>query len=1102
MRRKDDLVSKMLSIFADAKQATHMTPSHWLLQHLQQLDSRFVLILDNADDLLESGDAKSKEDVLRLIEDILAQCSHINLLLTTRESLRYLNHKLPIFLERVGVLDEVASGELVKSLVSDAVSESDCKSIVKECGQVPLAMRLMCSTVTEQHVTLNELLEELNISPLVEVLDEEGFSDDVRLKTILNTSFQRLTPHEKDAFVSLTVFPGCFGIDEAKSALNLETLLQTKKVIRSMERKSLIDCCETFSHFEIHSLLRSFIDERTITDQETGAVFLTAQRRFYDYHVSRFRVANEKFLTGHSNEALETFLRRRESIVLSLTNGTKYDEVYSKTVDALSKAELFLYATLPNEEFLFEIIYDTAVNEARKRQNVDDERKLLAAKSFAHWGWFFSDRRSWDHSLQAGYADAAHCPAKLACYFGIHQILCGNLKDGISSLRSAVDCLGCRCDEEILKLLVYQVLAVAHWKKQEPKMASRFVDLVRVEAKAGSAWVGGLISWKDSWPSMTDDVFSFYVTNNLIYLLAKTKAIDSHAPHAMQEFLQGFAALQSFIPEAQATFIQNTVGVSAALLQCELKEPEFMTPEEAVAFGKLISFCDQISSNGFSSTSFNQLCETLSHSFESIPPPVRKLISHLFEPLVKEIRNCIKSRGNDVDFEDLARTCDMCGVWLHFVNDYSGALDLHQHAIRVRKENIGDHVDSALSLTNIGRTYFKMKNESKAVESFESALELRKQLGVYDHVDTANIFFTLAENHSTLGNYEKAIEAHLQGLDLRRKHLGQHPITGESLHHIAVVYYRMGVANLHSVTYYRNQAESSFQLESYKEALTFSQQALSMRLELLGEHEDTANSLHVLGEVHYKMGDFSSAVEAFQIASDMRTNLIGDHKDTAMSYYSLGLAQCDMGDLNKALESLQTALQLRRKRSIGDHSGIADIINEIGRVYYKMGDYQSAREQFHDAVDLFKKVLDKHESTAISCHNLAVTHIVLGSYPEALEFCQQALTMRLELLGEHVYTALSFHVLGEVHYKMGHFPSAVAAFQKASDMRSNLLGDHEDTAKSYHWFGLAQCCTGDFKGALESLQTASRMSDNRNTLILQKLCSTFSWLGSWKCNIM
>ncbi|KAJ7348196.1 hypothetical protein OS493_039618 [Desmophyllum pertusum] len=152
----------------------------------------------------------------------------------------------------------------------------------------------------------------------------------------------------------------------------------------------------------------------------------------------------------------------------------------------------------------------------------------------------------------------------------------------------------------------------------------------------------------------------------------------------------------------------------------------------------------------------------------------------------------LKSHENDLDFEVLARSYDLYGKILHLMNDYSGAMESHQQAIRIRAEkNSRDHVDTASSLTSIGCAYFKLNNEIEAVKSFQSALELRNQLGIYDHVDTANIYYTLGENHFSLDNCEEAIEAHMKALKLRKKHLGEHPRTAESLHDIAVVYCRM-----------------------------------------------------------------------------------------------------------------------------------------------------------------------------------------------------------------------------------------------------------------------------------------------------------------------
>lgn len=486
MKSKDDLVSKLLSIFTDAKQAFYVSPSHWLIQSLQQLKNPFVLILDNADDLLESGDSKLKEDVLGFTKEILDQCSQIKLLLTTRESLDYLRHKVSIHQERVGVLDGVSSVSLVKSQLPD-VSDDDCSCIIKVCGQVPLAMRLMCSIMMEENVSITELLEELKVSPLVEVLDNENFSDDARLKTIINKSFERLNSQERDAFVSLAVFPSSFGVEEATAVLDLKTVRPTKKVIRSLKRKSLIDCSEDVESFTIHSLLRSFIDERRIANQTIQTKFHAAQLRFYDYQITSFGEANEKFLTGYSNGAVQHFLGQRESILLSLANGAKDDALYPKVAEVLSKAEIFLCVVLFKEKELFDRVYCNAVEEAKKRQRRDDECNLLAAKSFGSLEGLNVNRQSWDESLIAGIRDSTDsCPAKRLCYLGI-QLLCGKMDDGISSLRTSVDRLNSiNCDEKVLKVLTCHALAVCYRKKSDKENASKFETLCGNECKSTS----------------------------------------------------------------------------------------------------------------------------------------------------------------------------------------------------------------------------------------------------------------------------------------------------------------------------------------------------------------------------------------------------------------------------------------------------------------------------------------------------------------------------------------------------------------------------------------------------------------------------------------
>lgn len=216
MTKKYHLVSTLLGIFADAKQEFHIPAPQYLIQCLQQQDNSFVIILDNADDLLETGDVGLKEEVLRFIKEILGKCRHIKLLITSRESLDYLGDEFPTHAERVGVLEKVASGDLVKLLLPD-VSENDQSSIVEVCGQVPLAVRLMCKVVAEEHTPVSKLLEDLNTSPLFEVLDVDS-----RLKVIIDTCFAKLAKQDRDAVVSLAVFLREFQNIRSKERVKLE----------------------------------------------------------------------------------------------------------------------------------------------------------------------------------------------------------------------------------------------------------------------------------------------------------------------------------------------------------------------------------------------------------------------------------------------------------------------------------------------------------------------------------------------------------------------------------------------------------------------------------------------------------------------------------------------------------------------------------------------------------------------------------------------------------------------------------------------------------------------------------------------------------------
>ena len=1009
MKSKDEIVSKLLRIFTDAKQAL---PSHWLIQRFQQLEKTFILILDNADDILESGDTELKEDFLRFTEEVLAHCSNIKLLFTTRERLDYLSHKLPIRQERVGALDKASSVSLVQSLLQ-CVSDNDCDCIVKECGQVPLAMRLMCGIMKEENVSLSELLEELKASTLVEVLDDESLPDDARLKTIINRSFGRLGSQERHAFVSLTVFTSFFGVQEATAVLDFKAARQTKKVLHSLQRKSLLDCSDDFESCTIHSLLRSFIDETRNANNAVQSAFNAAKLRFYDYHISSFEVANEKFLTGHSSEAFQVFFRQRDNILISLENGSKHDTLYPKVVNVLSKAEIFLRALQPNEPLLFNKLYSTTIEEAKKRKYRDDECNLLAAKSFGSLGGFYVERRNLDLALQAGVRNTESCPAKRLCYLGIHQLLRGKTDEGISSLKTSVDRLNGDCDEKVLKVLVYHVLTVCCRKKGDMEEASQFETLCSSESKSASfspavrnLFLRDVCSGEVTDFIMEQDVFFFVAVAELLPLLYSELQFGKQTEKEQSIMTQHLVGLHKVL---LALFSKGVVPVRVLEACCNALYSLKCFKEAAEGFQILINELEKIQGSELNRIAENyfyrssaltemkdykgadfclkksldirrQLLQEILDLKQSnkIVGELPSLISCLkmqktlngatagptddIKALFEELKSALKSmeNNNNAEHAEIATCYNHLGHCYFLLHDWNAAHELFERALKIDEEHVGDSDGKVSYLMNKGTACFNMNRNIEAGETFQRALNLRKLLGIEDHVDTAFIYQRLGENHLVLEEFSEALKAGHQSLQLRKKHLGDHILTAQSFSLTGAVYFKMG---------------------KYEAAREHAQHAANITKTLLGDHEETATAFDQLTTVSLKMGDYREALNACQEVGNIRLKLLGEHLDTAISFHQFGCICGKMDKFKEAAWSFRKASEMRL-HLLGDHLDTALSCHCLGQAQLCYGDFSGAYKYLRTALRIRKKELGNHSETAATLELLDRAYVGLLSKSE------------------------------------------------------------------------------------------------------------------------
>ena len=459
---KKKLISKFLCNFNVSPNCRDLEPEDLLSYQLSQVNDHMYFILDNADKLLEPN---VRDDVINLIKEILTKFSNVTLIVTTRESPTFLHlESLGQILIRVGRLGLFYCKNLVQKLLPDS-NDDERKKIAQLCVYMPFAIILMCRSITQSKKPLNEALDDFirSTKRIVRELDDPEDVSDSRLIGIFGSSFESLSQDDKEAFVALSVIPGSFDEDVATAVLD-KSKSKAEKTLKRLQRRSLIDSSP--GSYQMHKLLQSFGSEKG--DNEMKEVFRNAKIRFEEYYISKFIKLNEIFFLGTSKSmtAFIAFYKDKDRYVSSLIEGCSESGTTSdRAFDALINAELFLDTLLWSDRITFDKIYDSALKEAEQRGNNTVYQQLVVAKAFSEVTWGTAEGKSIQTLTEIRPSASSNrrksTEGKRTCYLGIHQLVCGKLKEGVKLLKDALSQLeGTIGQFLILKALACQILSI------------------------------------------------------------------------------------------------------------------------------------------------------------------------------------------------------------------------------------------------------------------------------------------------------------------------------------------------------------------------------------------------------------------------------------------------------------------------------------------------------------------------------------------------------------------------------------------------------------------------------------------------------------------
>ena len=370
-------------------------------------------------------------------------------------------------------LDAPSSQKLVQELLPNATT-SDCKRVSQICAQVPLAMKILCSSISEDNAELIQVLDDLflNDHSIVEILDNPDYPGNLRLELLLESSFQRLCTEEKEALVSLCVLPDSFDPPIAGVVLGLPQIPMAKAVLDNLRRRSLLELSAKPGSFLMHPLIRSFAKQRG--KHEMRETVLESKERLREFNICRFKKLNAKFLTGDSMSAFIDFYKDEQTITQSLIEGCSHSKTANSVFEVLVTAELFLYLVYWREEINFNKIYDSAIKMTSK-ENVF-YRQLLVSKALYHVT--LSQRGKTTDLLSAAKDIAASTSpvsagddGKHLCYSGINHLIKGQTPAGVKSLEDALPSLKGTPEWKVLRIIACQILAVYYcFHSDSPKL--------------------------------------------------------------------------------------------------------------------------------------------------------------------------------------------------------------------------------------------------------------------------------------------------------------------------------------------------------------------------------------------------------------------------------------------------------------------------------------------------------------------------------------------------------------------------------------------------------------------------------------------------------
>lgn len=297
------------------------------------------------------------------------------------------------------------------------------------------------------------------------------------------------------------------------------------------------------------------------------------------------------------------------------------------------------------------------------------------------------------------------------------------------------------------------------------------------------------------------------------------------------------------------------------------------------------------------------------------------------------------------------------------LGEWRKAINYYEQALQIERE-MGNKCGEGYILANLGSTYTDLGEIRKAINYNEQALEIARE--VEDIYGESVTLRNLGSAYDHLGKSRKAIEYYEQSLKIARQ-MSDKSTEGEALGNLGVSYNHLG--------------ETRTAIEYYKQALEIAKKIKYRQAE--------ENNLTNLGVAYTYLDEYIEAIkyheQAWKIAKE-----IGDKRGEGTSLANIGIAYSQMREFRKALQYYERSLKISKE--IEDKQGEAAALGNIGLTFSHLGNTKNAIEYYKQALEVSREIGDKLREGSI-LGNMGLAYINIGESGKAVEFLNESLSI-------------------------------------------------------------------------------------------------------------